>query len=101
MLERRRYERSRGAPINNTTFNVGKDNDELLEWDESLRVVKSDDELRSLATANPAFFAPNIWPSKNLPELESAFIEAGRMVHDVGIMVARCCDSYVSAHVRR
>lgn len=102
MLERRKYQRSRNnVPRNNHEIDnaADDDKDELLEWDESLKVVKNDDELLSLANANPAFFAPNVW-SKHLPELESAFKEAGRMVHEVGIMVARCCDSYVSAHVR-
>lgn len=100
MLERRQYQRSRNISCNNMVDNVDGDVDEVLEWDESLKVVKNDDELRSLANANPAFFAPNIWPSKHLPDLESAFKDAGRMVHEVGIMVAKCCDSYVSAHVR-
>ncbi len=103
MLERRQYQRSRnGMQSNNDVIYTleGNDKDEILEWDESLKVVHNDDELRSLANANPAFFAPNIWPSEHLPELESTFKEVGRMIHDVGIMVARCCDSYVSAHVR-
>lgn len=102
MLERRKYQRSRNnVPRNNHEIDnaADDDKDELLEWDESLKVVKNDDELLSLANANPAFFAPNVW-SNHLPELESAFKEAGRMVHEVGVMVARCCDSYVSAHVR-
>jgi len=71
---------------------------ELLNWDESLQSIHTDDELRKLAQANPAFFAPNVWPSNHLPELESAFQEVGQLVHEVGGMVAKCCDSYVSAH---
>ena len=102
-MQRQQYQRSRnGMPSDNDVIDTveGDDMDELLEWDESLKVVLNDEDVRLLANANPAFFAPNIWPSKHLPELESAFKEAGQMIHDVGIMVARCCDSYVSAHVR-
>ena len=70
--------------------------EELLDWDESLQSIQTDDELRALAKSNPAFFAPNIWPSNHLPELEPAFLEAGQLLHEVGILVARCCDSYVA-----
>lgn len=99
MLERRKYQRLHHLSRNNILVDNIKDRstDELLEWDESLKFVQNDDELRSLAKANPGFFAPNIWPSNHLPELESVFKEAGQMVHEVGIMVARCCDSYVLA----
>ncbi len=73
--------------------------DELLKWDESIGAIKTDDELLTLAKSNPAFFAPNVWPSNHIPELESAFVEVGQLVHSVGIMVAQCCDSYVSSNV--
>lgn len=78
---------------------VDGDVKELMDWDESVEAIKTDDELRALAKENPAFFAPNVWPSNHLPELESAFREVGQLVHKVGVMVAKCCDSYVSANV--
>jgi len=73
--------------------------EELLEWDESFQSIKTDEEVRALAQSNPAFFAPNVWPSSSMPELESAFIDVGKLVHEVGTMVAKCCDSYVSTNV--
>ncbi|KAL3763195.1 hypothetical protein ACHAW5_005092 [Stephanodiscus triporus] len=108
MLERRRYRRSR-IPMSERGYDVDDDDDddiiadrdeeELLDWDESLDVVGTDDELRALARSNPAFFAPNVWPAEGLPDMESAFREVGRLMHEVGIMVARCCDSYASSRV--
>mmetsp|Transcript_4737 Transcript_4737/g.10175 ORF Transcript_4737/g.10175 Transcript_4737/m.10175 type:complete len:416 (-) Transcript_4737:140-1387(-) len=86
MLERRRQRN-----IGDSTVK------EFLEWDESLESIKTDEEVIKLAKKNPAFFAPNVWPSDYLPELEPAFREAGQLVHQVGVMVAQCCDSYVSA----
>jgi hypothetical protein len=99
MLERRRYRRSL-ITSDVRDDDVDRDKEELLEWDESLDIVRTDDELRSLARSNPAFFAPNVWPSEHLPDMESAFREVGQLIHEVGIMVARCCDSYVSSRVR-
>ena len=99
MLERRRYRRSL-ITSDVRDDDVDRDTEELLEWDESLDIVRTDDELRSLARSSPAFFAPNVWPSEHLPDMESAFREVGQLIHEVGIMVARCCDSYVSSRVR-
>jgi len=70
---------------------------EALKWDESL--VKTEEEVRALAKTCPAFFAPNIWPTEDIPELESAFKDVAQLVHQVGIMLAKCCDSFVSANV--
>lgn len=91
MLERR-YQQSKKRNKNNDIM------EELLEWDESFQSIKTDEELRALAQSNPAFFAPNVWPSRSMPELESAFIDVGKLVHEVGTMVAKCCDSYVSTN---
>jgi len=43
----------------------------------------------------PAFCAPNIWPKEDLPGLEFAFKEAGKLVVDVGLLVAKQCDELV------
>ena len=92
MLDRRTYQRPNNKIIDGNV-------EEVLDWDESIDVVKTDDELRELAKSNPAFFAPNVWPSKHLPELESTFKDVGKLVHEVGLLVAKCCDSYVSSNV--
>lgn len=97
MMERRRYQRARRNPGDDHP--IDNDMEELLCWDASINVIETDEELHTLAKANPAFFAPNIWPSTNLPDLESAFVAVGRLVHEVGSMVAKCCDSYVSSKV--
>lgn len=60
--------------------------DDLCEIREVLDDVKE---------ANPGFFAPNVWPDKSVPELESAFKELGKLVVDVGRLVAGPCDAYV------
>eukprot|EP01087_Luapelamoeba_hula_P008758 TRINITY_DN2214_c0_g1_i1.p1 TRINITY_DN2214_c0_g1~~TRINITY_DN2214_c0_g1_i1.p1 ORF type:complete len:282 (+),score=45.06 TRINITY_DN2214_c0_g1_i1:319-1164(+) len=43
----------------------------------------------------PAFAHPNIWPAEDLPELEPAFLDMGRLLVDVGLLVARQCDKFV------
>jgi isopenicillin N synthase-like dioxygenase len=48
----------------------------------------------------PAFLAPNIWPKEDLPELEEAFKLLGRLVIDVGLLIAKQCDTYVSKHCK-
>ncbi|KAL7499497.1 hypothetical protein ACHAWT_007778 [Skeletonema menzelii] len=98
MLERRRY-------YHDCNHNNGDESNvhdkqqikEVLKWDESLNQIKSEEELRQLANANPAFFAPNVWPTKSLPELETALKEMGQLIHQVGVYLAKCCDSYVAA----
>lgn len=91
MLERRRH--STGGDID------GVVNINDVVWDESIPSVPSDEDLTELAKSNPAFFAPNIWPKDSIPELESIFKETGKLVHQIGIMIAKCCDSYVSSRV--
>lgn len=93
MLERRRY---LAADESDESDEGMKD---VIKWDESIDKIKNEDELRQLANSNPAFFAPNVWPTESLPEMEMAFKEVGRLIHTVGVMVAKCCDSYVAARV--
>jgi len=70
---------------------------EALKCDESLD--KTEEEVLALAKSCPAFFANNVWPTDDIPELESAFKDVAQLVHQVGIMLAKCCDSFVSANV--
>ena len=101
MLERRRYL----AAAHRDDEEAGEDDEsdammkDLIKWDESIDNIKNEDELRQLAHSNPAFFAPNVWPTTSLPEMEMAFKEMGKLIHSVGVMVAKCCDSYVTARV--
>jgi len=57
------------------------------------------DELRQTAIQNPAFFAPNVWPSSSIPELENVFKDMGLLICHLGKMLARLCDSYVASQV--
>ncbi|XP_057545600.1 uncharacterized protein LOC130824563 isoform X2 [Amaranthus tricolor] len=51
---------------------------------------------QNLIKRYPAYCGRNIWPQKALPELEVAFKTLGRIMLDVGLMVAYHCDRYVS-----
>jgi hypothetical protein len=52
-----------------------------------------------VARDNPAFFAPNVWPTLSIPEFEKAFKDLGLLVCDVGRLLARLCDAYVKSKV--
>ena len=45
---------------------------------------------------NPGFFAPNVWPTESIPELEEAFKELAMLVVGVGRLLAKPCDAYVA-----
>jgi hypothetical protein len=49
---------------------------------------------QALAAAHPEFFAPNLWLSQSLPELQMAFTRMGQLLHGVGCLVATVCDAY-------
>lgn len=44
----------------------------------------------------PSYCQPNIWPATSLPELEGAFKNLGKLMLDVGLMLAYHCDQYVT-----
>ncbi|KAM7277497.1 hypothetical protein ACFE04_019363 [Oxalis oulophora] len=44
----------------------------------------------------PSYCGSNIWPHSVLPELEVAFKALGKLIFDIGLMVAYHCDQYVS-----
>ena len=44
----------------------------------------------------PTYGFPNVWPTE-LPELKEAFMQLGTYIVEVGIMLARHCDRYISA----
>nr|GEV64504.1 hypothetical protein [Tanacetum cinerariifolium] len=47
----------------------------------------------------PAYRGSNIWPQSNLPELEVAFKALGKIIFEVGLLVAYHCDKYVSKEI--
>ncbi|KAK1265202.1 hypothetical protein QJS04_geneDACA023822 [Acorus gramineus] len=49
----------------------------------------------SLMQRYPSYCRPNIWPNDALPKLEQAFKMLGRLMLDVGLMLAYHCDRYV------
>ncbi|XP_031386480.1 uncharacterized protein LOC116199990 isoform X2 [Punica granatum] len=49
----------------------------------------------SLVKRYPSYCGSNIWPKDALPELEHAFKALGKLIFDVGLMVAYHCDQYV------
>lgn len=64
------------------------------------RLPCTKEELIITAEKNPAFFAPNVWPSRSLQQLEPTFKDLGLLIREVGIKVARLCDTYVAMRVR-
>lgn len=54
-----------------------------------------DDE--ELIAKYPPFCHPNIWPTADLPELEPAFKALGRLVVEVGTLLAHHCDKFVAS----
>ncbi|XP_010249858.1 PREDICTED: uncharacterized protein LOC104592277 isoform X2 [Nelumbo nucifera] len=55
----------------------------------------------SLIQRYPSYCQPNIWPRKSLPELELAFKSLGKLIFDVGLMLAYHCDRYASKGMTR
>jgi len=66
---------SKGSYYNNPQYDVPFDSPELIK-------------------KYPAFCNPNIWPREDLPELEPAFKNMGALVVEVGLLVAKQCDSF-------
>jgi len=44
----------------------------------------------------PAFAHPNIWPREELPELGHAFKDLGTLIVNVGVLLSKHCDAYIS-----
>ncbi|KAG6431570.1 hypothetical protein SASPL_109649 [Salvia splendens] len=49
---------------------------------------------QSLVKRYPSYCGPNIWPHDVLPELELAFKALGKLILDVGLLLAHHCDQY-------
>ncbi|XP_068653411.1 uncharacterized protein [Aristolochia californica] len=54
----------------------------------------------SLIERYPSYCRPNIWPRNSLPELEVAFKSLGKLMVEVGLMLAYHCDRYVKKQTR-
>ncbi|KAI0493874.1 hypothetical protein KFK09_024000 [Dendrobium nobile] len=54
----------------------------------------------SLIQRYPHYCRANIWPTNALPDLESAFKALGKLMLDVGLLLAYHCDHYVSKAMR-
>jgi isopenicillin N synthase-like dioxygenase len=52
-----------------------------------------------LAQQYPSFCRPNIWPTEDLPELQPAFKALGQLMVEVGLLVAKQCDSFVKSQL--
>lgn len=48
----------------------------------------------------PGYCTPNIWPRDDLPELEHAFKDVGRLIVDTGLLLAKHCDKFVRDNAR-
>ncbi|KAF8716255.1 hypothetical protein HU200_026539 [Digitaria exilis] len=79
----------------------GKEKHENGGWDTSkgsyfanpiFDVPTTDDVL---VTRYPSYCRPNIWPTDHLPEFETAFKDLGKLMLEVGLMLAHHCDHYV------
>ncbi|KAF6991785.1 hypothetical protein CFC21_008834 [Triticum aestivum] len=55
-------------------------------------------ELEDPDSRYPSYCRRNIWPADHLPELEIAFKALGKLMLEVGLMLARHCDLYVMQH---
>ena len=44
-----------------------------------------------------SFAHPNIWPTKEMPELEGAFMGLGQTIVSVGMLIAEQCDKFVES----
>jgi len=76
MLEGGKLDYSKGSFYNNPLFDVPFDDPQLIE-------------------KYPSFCHPNIWPKEDLPDLQPAFLEMGKLVVEVGLLLSKHCDKYI------
>ncbi|KAJ3213851.1 hypothetical protein HK099_007166 [Clydaea vesicula] len=46
--------------------------------------------------SNPFYGHQNIWPNQELPQLQPAFMDLGKKIVDVGILLAKHCDKFIN-----
>lgn len=49
---------------------------------------------QDMAQRHPECYAPNIWPTTSLPQLQTAFLQLGQTIQTTGILLAAICDAY-------
>ncbi|GFR46408.1 hypothetical protein Agub_g7990 [Astrephomene gubernaculifera] len=59
----------------------------------------SEEEAQQLRRLFPGYYRSNVWPTEELPELEEAFKQLGRLVCAAGCLLAVHCDRYVSSRL--
>ena len=69
----------------------------IFGCDDGGRGIRSSDDVLN---AYPQYTRGNIWPKEDLPELEAAFKELGKMMYDVGLMILRVCGEIVEEAAR-
>jgi len=53
----------------------------------------------SLVKKYPSFCHPNIWPSDDVPDLETHFKALGKLIVQTGLLVAKQCDKYAKKQI--
>jgi hypothetical protein len=71
----------------------------ILDRDGSINDDSASKEERMVHMKHAELWAPNVWPTSSLPDLEPAFVQMGRLLHGVGCCIAKVCDAY--CHVQR
>lgn len=59
-----------------------------------------DEELRQ---KNYMYYGDNVWPEQSEPGMqnfEQAFKDLGKLIHSVGLLLSKACESFVSPHVK-
>jgi len=77
-LKKGQYDTYKGSYYNNPQYNVPTTDQNQIE-------------------RAPEVCSPNIWPTSDLPELESAFMNCGQLIVKVGLLLAKKCDQYVES----
>ena len=66
---------------------------------ESRLSSESDEDRQRLKQQHRSFFGDNVWPTVELPELQTAFKALGRLIVNVGAELSRHIDRYIHAQL--
>lgn len=59
-------------------------------------IVDVPTNVEALIQRYPSYCRENVWPKSTLPELELAFKDLGKLIFNVGLLLADHCDKYVA-----
>ncbi|KAJ9112175.1 hypothetical protein QFC20_002356 [Naganishia adeliensis] len=65
-------------------------------------LVDHPDVSEELRQKNWMYYGDNVWPEKSEPGMENfeqAFKNLGKLIHSLGLLLAKACESFVSEHV--